>query len=152
MTVLYDEPWLWDRQEERRVAYLQNGDCFWTLRYTAWPYKGYTDLVGADGGVLVLPSREGPWMLAMGAPQEAASAELSWAILGADGTPVAQFQAQGVQAAPGVWRFTLPEGVTEWEQERQEALQQNSWPQDEFVYVLQVFNRDGALLSEHGSP
>ena len=91
-------------------------------------------------------------MLAMGAPQEAASAELSWAILGADGTPVAQFQAQGVQAAPGVWRFTLPEGVTEWEQERQEALQQNSWPQGEFVYVLQVFNRDGALLSEHGSP
>ncbi|WP_443664280.1 hypothetical protein [Dysosmobacter sp.] len=152
VTVLYDEPWLRDGQEKRRVAYLQNGDCFWTLRYTAWPYEGYTDLVGADGGVLVLPSREGPWMLAMGAPQEAASAELSWAILGADGTPVAQFQAQGVQAAPGVWRFTLPEGVTEWEQERQEALQQNSWPQDEFVYVLQVFNRDGALLSDHGCP
>ena len=30
VTVLYDEPWLRDGQEKRRVAYLQNGDCFWT--------------------------------------------------------------------------------------------------------------------------
>ena len=121
MTVLYDEPWLRDGQEERRVAYLQSGDCFWTLRYTAWPYAGYTDLVGADGGVLVLPSREGLWMLAVGAPEDAVSAELTWTILGADGTPVAQFQAQGVQTAPEVWRFDLPENVTDWERELQET-------------------------------
>ena len=151
MTVLYDEPWLRDGQEERRVAYLQSGDCFWNLRYTAWPYGGYTDLVGADGGVLVLPSREGPWMLAMGAPEEAASAELSWAILRADGTPVAQFQAEGVLVAPGVWRFDLPEGVTEWEQERQEALQQDSWPQDDFDYELLLLDRDGANLAGSSS-
>lgn len=151
MTVLYDEPWLRDGQEERRVAYLQSGDCFWNLRYTAWPYGGYTDLVGADGGVLVLPSREGPWMLAMGAPEEAASAELSWAILRADGTPVAQFQAEGVLVAPGVWRFDLPEGVTEWEQERQEAIQQDSWPQDDFDYELLLLDRDGANLAGSSS-
>ena len=152
MTVLYDEPWLRDGQEERRVAYLQSGDCFWNLRYTAWPYGGYTDLVGADGGVLVLPSREGLWMLAVGAPEEAASAELSWAILRADGTPVAQFQAEGVLVAPGVWRFDLPENVTDWERELQETLQQDSWPQDVFTYSLRFFGREGALLSEHGSP
>lgn len=149
MTVLYDEPWLRDGQEERRVSYLQNGDCFWTLRYTAWPYEGYTDLVGADGGVLVLPSREGPWMLALGIPEEAASAELSWAILGAGGREVAQFYAQGIQVAPGVWRFDLPEDVTDWELERQENLQQDSWPEDNFTYALRLFDWDGVLLAEH---
>lgn len=149
MTVLYDEPWLRDGQEERRVSYLQNGDCFWTLRYTAWPYEGYTDLVGADGGVLVLPSREGPWMLALGIPEEAASAELTWAILGADHMEVAQFYAQGVPVAPGVWRFDLPEDVTDWELERQENLQQDSWPEDNFTYALRLFDWDGVLLAEH---
>ena len=87
-------------------------------RYSAWPYEGYTDLVGADGGVLVLPSREGPWMLAVGVPENAASAELTWTILGADGRAVAQFRAQGIQAAPGVWRFELSEDATDWERER----------------------------------
>lgn len=149
VTVLYDEPWLRDGQEERRVSYLQNGDCFWTLRYTAWPYEGYTDLVGADGGVLVLPSREGPWMLAMGTPGEVASVELAWAILGADNIEVAQFCVQGVQITPGVWRFDLPEDATDWERERQATLQQSSWPQNDFTYILRLFDRDGALLEEH---
>lgn len=148
VTVLYDEPWLRDGQEERRVSYLQSGDCFWTLRYSAWPYAGYTDLVGADGGVLVLPSREGPWMLAMGAPEEAAMAELTWSILGADGTPMTQFQAQGIQAAPGVWRFDLPENASDWERQRQEDLQQSSWSQEEFTYTLRLFDEDSAPLTE----
>lgn len=149
MTVLYDEPWLRDGQEERRVSYLQSGDCFWTLRYTAWPYEGYTDLVGDDGGVPVLPSRAGPWMLAMGIPEEAASAELAWAILGANRIEVAQFHAQGIQSAPGVWCFDLPEDATDWERERQEDLRQDSWPQDDFTYILRLFDRDGVLVAEH---
>ena len=148
VTVLYDEPWLRDGQEVRRVSYLQNGDCFWALRYTDWPYEGYTDLVGADDGVLVLPSREGPWMLALGIPEEAASAELIWAILGADGREVAQFYAQGVPVAPGTWRFDLPEDVTDWELERQEDLQQDSWPEDNFTYALRLFDKDKAPLTE----
>ena len=149
LTVLYEEPWIRHGQEVRRVSYLQNGDCFWTLRYTAWPYAGYTDLMSADGGVLVLPSREGPWMLAVGAPENAASAELTWAILGAGGRAVAQFRAQGVQAAPGVWRFELSEDATDWELERQEDLQQDSWPEDNFTYALRLFDWDGVLLAEH---
>lgn len=149
LTVLYEEPWIREGQEVRRVSYLQNGDCFWTLRYTAWPYAGYTDLVGTDGGVLVLPSREGPWMLAVGVPENAASAELTWGILGADGRAVAQFRAQGVQVAPGVWRFDLPEDTTDWELARQKDLQQDFWPEDNFTYALRLFEWDGVLLTEH---
>lgn len=48
-------------------------------------------------------------MLAIGIPEEAASAELAWAILGANRIEVAQFHAQGIQSAPGVWCFDLPE-------------------------------------------
>lgn len=133
----------------RRISYLQNGDCFWTLRYSAWPYEGYTDLVGADGGVLVLPSREGPWMLAVGVLENAALAELTWTILGADGMAVTRFQAEGVQTAPKVWRFDLPEDVTDWKLECQEDLQQDSWPEDNFTYALRLFDWDGVLLAEH---
>lgn len=149
VTVLYDEPWLRAGQEVRRVSYLQKGDCFWALRYTAWPYEGYTDLVGVDGCVLVLPSREGPWMLALGIPEEVASVGLTWSILGGDHMEVVQFCVQGVQIAPKVWRFDLPEDATDWELERQEDLQQDSWPEDNFTYALRLFDWDGVLLAEH---
>ena len=152
MTVLYDEPWVRAGLEERRVAYLRSGNCFWTLRYTAWPYAGYTDLVAFDGGVLVLPSREGPRMLALGVPEEAVSAQLDWSILGADGTALADFCAAGDRVAPEVWAFSLPEDVTDWELERQEDLQQNSWPQDAFTYTLCIRDREGGLLLEQRGP
>ena len=152
MTVLYDEPWVRAGVEERRVAYLRSGDCFWTLRYTAWPYDGYTDLVACGGEVLVLPSREGPRMLALGVPEEAASTELEWSILGADGAVLAAFAAAGAQVASEVWAFSLSEDATEWEQERQEDLQQSSWPQDDFTYTLRLYDRQGALLKEQLGP
>lgn len=66
MTVLYDEPWFRGGEEERRVSYLQNGDRFWTLRYTVWPYEDYTDLVWAlTAAPWCYPVGKGPgcWLL-----------------------------------------------------------------------------------------
>lgn len=73
--------------------------------------------MGADGGALVLPSREGPWMLAFGILEEVASVELNWGILGADNIELAQFCTKGVQIASKAWRFDLPEDVSDWELE-----------------------------------
>lgn len=152
MTALYDEPWVRDGRKEQRVAYLCSGDCFWTLRYTAWPYVGYTDLMACGEDVLVLPRREGPRMLALGVPEETASAELQWAVRGADGTALTHFCAAGDRIAPEVWTFSLPEDVTDWELERQEDLQQSSWPQDDFTYALRLCDREGGLLLEQRGP
>lgn len=152
MAVLYDEAWIREGQGERRMAYLRSGNCFWTLRYTAWPYEGYADLVAFDGDVLVLPSREGLRMLALGVPEGAASAELDWSILGGDGTVLAVFQSAGTLTAQEVWTFSLPEGASDWELERQEDLRQSFWPQDEFTYTLRLYDREGGLLLEHRGP
>ena len=91
-------------------------------------------------------------MLALGVSEEAAAAELQWSILGADGTALADFCAAGDRVAPEAWAFSLPEDVTDWELERQEDLQQNSWPLDDFTYTLRLCDRQGSLLLEQRGP
>ena len=56
-------------------------------------------------------------MLAFGIPEEVASVELNWGILGANNIELARFCTKGVQIASKAWRFDLPEDVSDWELE-----------------------------------
>lgn len=146
--VLYDEPDGWGSQ----VSYLRCGDSFWCMRYThtGLRYHSLKTQLYETEGVLVLPSREGGQMLALGDVADVQAAELTWTIQDYYGqTQFCTLTSSGERVTDQLLWFPLPE-MTPVEAERQESLRLDAWPEDRFTYTLRLTGPEGTSREIRG--